>query len=66
MKKKKKKDMWNLRNKTNNHSGKKETNQARLLIIENKLMVTRGTMGGGDELNRRWGLRRALFVMSTG
>ena len=42
--------MWNLRNKTNEHSGKKSERDKprnRLLTIENKLMDTRGEVGGG-------------------
>ena len=34
--------MWNLRNKTNDHRGKKE--RGTLLAIENKLMVTKGVV----------------------
>ena len=44
--------MWNLRNKTNEQREKKEREKDkpgnRLLTIENKLMVTRGEVGGGQ------------------
>ena len=43
--------MWNLRNKTNEQKGKKEREREkprnRPLTVENKLMVTRGEVGGG-------------------
>ena len=41
--------MWNLRNKTNKQREKKKRDKSRnrLLTIENKLMVTRGEVGGG-------------------
>ena len=43
--------MWNLRNKTNKQREKKREKRDksgnRLLTIENKLMVTRGEVGGG-------------------
>ena len=45
--------MWNLRNKTDEHRGKKkikrerEANHKRLLTIENKLRVAGGVVGGG-------------------
>jgi len=38
---------WNLRNKTNDHRGKKRSKpRNRLSTVENKLMVTRGKVGG--------------------
>ena len=41
--------MWNLGSKTNEQRGKKERDKLRnrLLMMENKLMATRGEMGGG-------------------
>ena len=40
--------MWNLRNKTNEQREKERGKpRNRLLTIENKLMVTRGEVGGG-------------------
>ena len=40
--------MWNLRNKTNEHRGKKERQtENRLLTVENKLNIAGGVMGGG-------------------
>ena len=33
--------MWNLRNKTDEQREEKKRNQETLLVIENKLMVTR-------------------------
>ena len=45
--------MWNLRNKTNEHRGKKRGKlRNRLLTIENKLRVTGGEVGEGNGLNR--------------
>jgi len=46
--------VWNLRNKINEQRGKKrererEKPRSRLLIIENKLTVTRGEVGGWGE-----------------
>ena len=38
--------MWNLRNKANEQEEKRSEPKNRLLTIENKLMVTRGEMGG--------------------
>ena len=40
--------IWNLRNKTRSHRGKKERGKPRnrLLTIENKQMVTRGVVEG--------------------
>ena len=42
--------VWNLRNKRNEHGGKREENQETDLTIENKLMVTRGEVGGMGEV----------------
>ena len=41
--------MWSLWNRTNKQKGKKKKDKSRnrLLAIENKLMVTRGEVGGG-------------------
>ena len=41
--------LLNLRNKTNEQRGKRQREKPRntLLTIENKLIVTRGEMGGG-------------------
>ena len=39
--------MWILRNKTNEQREESDKPRNRLLTIENKLMATRGEMGGG-------------------
>ena len=39
--------MWNLRNKRNIRRKKRDKAKNRLLIIENKLMITRGEVGEG-------------------
>ena len=41
--------LWNLRNKTNKQRKKRESDKPRnrFLNMENKLMVTRGEVGGG-------------------
>ena len=41
--------MWNLRNRTNEQRRKKERDKPRkrFLTLENKVMVTRGEVGGG-------------------
>ena len=39
--------MWNLRNKTNEQREGKREPKNRLLPIENKLMDTKGEVGGG-------------------
>ena len=62
-------NMWNLRNKTDEHTGvgKRKnggTNHKRLLMVENKLRID-GRRWEGDGLDGWWVLRRAL-VMSTG
>ena len=62
--------MWNFRNKTDEHVGRRKTkrereaNHKRLLRIENKLRVNEGRWGTGG-LDGWWALRRKL-VMSTG
>ena len=51
--------MWNLRNKTNKQKEIWEGDKLKngLLIIENKLIVTKGEVGG-------WGLRNPLICWS--